>query len=51
MAKKDKSGRLDPKLNKFHVGNEGNGKHYWITPPEIYDALNAVINSLLILNS
>ena len=41
MAKRDKSGRLDPELNKFHVGNEDDGKHYWITPPSVYDALNA----------
>src|SRR4051812_27328788 len=25
--------------NKFHVGN--NGKHYWLTPPDLYARLDA----------
>jgi hypothetical protein len=24
-----------PKENKFHVGNGQDGKHYWLTPPEL----------------
>ena len=27
--------------NKFHAGNGDDGKHYWLTPPDVYDALNA----------
>jgi hypothetical protein len=26
---------LAPADNKFHVGNGDDGKHYWITPPEL----------------
>lgn len=32
---------LNPAENKFHVGNGDDGKHYWLTPPETYDPLNA----------
>ena len=27
--------------NKFHAGSGANGKHYWLTPPDLYAALDA----------
>lgn len=32
---------LAPEENKFHVGNGDDGKHYWLTPPSVYEVLNA----------
>ena len=29
-------------MNKFHLGNRTDGKHYWLTPPELYARLDAV---------
>lgn len=30
---------MDPKDNKFHVGNGSDGKHYWLTPPALMNTL------------
>jgi hypothetical protein len=30
-----------PHENKFHVGNAENGKHYWLTPPKLLEALQS----------
>lgn len=26
---------MNPEENKFHKGNGGDGKHYWLTPPDL----------------
>jgi hypothetical protein len=33
--------RLVPHTNKFHRGNCADTKHYWLTPPDLYAALDA----------
>lgn len=33
--------QLPPTENKFHVGNGEDGKHYWLTPPDLYAMLDA----------
>ena len=32
---------LAPEANKFHDGNGSDGKHYWLTPPYLYNQLHA----------
>lgn len=42
MQKPDRhQSQLPPAENKFHAGNLGDGKHYWLTPPDVYATLNA----------
>ena len=33
--------QLQPEDNKFHRGNGEDGRHYWITPPDLYAQLDA----------
>ena len=33
--------QLAPDDNKFHTGNGEDGKHYWLTPPDVLDSLSA----------
>ncbi len=33
--------QLAPAENKFHAGNGFDGKHYWLTPPDLLERLSA----------
>lgn len=33
--------KLAPADNKFHKGNGNDGKHYWLTPPELMEQIRA----------
>lgn len=35
-----KAESVKPADNKFHVGNGADGKHYWLTPPDLWKALD-----------
>lgn len=37
----DHQSQLLPEKNKFHIGNGENGKHYWLTPPDLLGLLSA----------
>lgn len=39
--KKPHQKQLPPADNKFHTGNKLDQKHYWLTPPAVYEALDA----------
>ena len=32
---------MRPADNKFHTGNGDDGKHYWLTPPDVFASLHA----------
>lgn len=41
MDQKLHQSQLAPQDNKFHSGNIGDGKHYWLTPPALLQKLDA----------
>lgn len=41
MSRIQHQSQLPPADNKFHIGNRADGKHYWLTPPDLYAALDA----------
>ena len=40
MSERQHQSKLLPDDNKFHRGNGGDGKHYWLTPPALYAKLD-----------
>lgn len=40
-SNKPHQSKLPPEANKFHAGNRVDGKHYWLTPPDVYGPLHA----------
>ncbi len=43
MSNKHQS-KLKPEDNKFHKGSGSDGKHYWLTPPDLYAELDEKYN-------
>ena len=35
---------VKPSENKFHKGNKSDGKHYWLTPPDVLNDLDSEFN-------
>ncbi len=44
MTETPHQSQLAPAENKFHKGNGDDQKHYWLTPPELYERLDAEFN-------
>lgn len=44
MEAKPHQSQLLPEENKFHAGNRQDGKHYWLTPHDVYAPLHAEFN-------
>jgi hypothetical protein len=40
MMTEEHQNKLKPEQNKFHKGNAKDGKHYWLTPPELFKKLD-----------
>lgn len=36
--------QMRPEDNKFHKGNGSDNKHYWLTPPDLYEKLDSEFN-------